>query len=95
MRLSKRVKVGERVNLEFLAESFNIMNHQNITAVNSTGYFIGSTANAAKVVTGNTLTFNTSSANSALPLFGSVTNSNSSGFSFTPRQLQLGARVQF
>lgn len=95
LRLSKRFSVTERAKLELLAESFNILNKQNVTQVNTTGYFIGTTTNAAKVVTGNTLSFNTSSANSALPLFGAVTNSNSSGFSFAPRQLQLAVRVQF
>ncbi len=91
LRFSKRFSIKERVKLEFLAESFNILNKQNVTAVNTTGYFIGSTAGTKT----NTLTFNTNSANSALPLFGTVTNSNSSGFSFTPRQIQLGGRVQF
>jgi len=94
LRLSKRFNVAERAKLELLAESFNIFNHQNITAVNTTGYFIGTVGPTAKP-TGNTLTFNTSSANATLPLFQSVTNSNSSGFSFSPRQLQLAVRVQF
>jgi hypothetical protein len=95
LRLSKRFTVADRVKLELLGESFNILNRQNVTSVNTTGYFIGTTTNAAKQVTGNLLTFNTSSANSALPLFGSVTNSNASGFTYTPRQVQLGIRAQF
>jgi hypothetical protein len=95
LRLSKRFNVAERVKLELLGESFNILNKQNVTSVNTTGYFIGTTTNAAKQVTANLLTFNTSSANSALPLFGAVTNSNSSGFSYTPRQIQLSIRAQF
>ncbi|WP_353072955.1 TonB-dependent receptor [Tunturiibacter gelidoferens] len=95
LRLSKRFNVAERVKLELLGESFNILNRQNVTSVNTTGYFIGTTTNAAKQVTANLLTFNTSSANSALPLFGSVTNSNASGFSYTPRQVQLSVRAQF
>ncbi|NYF50055.1 TonB-dependent receptor [Tunturiibacter gelidoferens] len=95
LRLSKRFNVAERVKLELLGESFNILNRQNVTSVNTTGYFIGTTTNVAKQVTANLLTFNTSSANSALPLFGSVTNSNASGFSYTPRQVQLSVRAQF
>ena len=88
LRLSKRFNVAERVKLELLGESFNLFNHRNVTGVNSTGYFIG----ASK--TGNALTFNTSSANSALPLFGSVTNSNSN-FATSVRQIQLSVRAQF
>ena len=95
LRLSKRFTVAERVKFELLGESFNILNRQNVTSVNTTGYFIGTTTNAAKQVTANLLTFNTSSANSALPLFGAVTNSNASGFTYTPRQVQLGIRAQF
>jgi hypothetical protein len=91
LRISKRFTIAERVKLELLGESFNILNKQNVTAVNTTGYFLGTNA-ATKT---NTLSFNTSSANSALPLFGSITNSNSSGFSFSPRQVQLAARIQF
>ncbi len=95
LRLSKRFTIYERLKLELMAESFNILNKQNVTAVNTTGYFLGNSRNSAHAVTGNTLTFNTSSANSALPLFQSTTNTNSSGFSFAPRQLQLGVRAQF
>ncbi len=95
LRLSKRFTIYERLKLELMAESFNILNKQNVTAVNTTGYFLGNSKNSANAITGNTLTFNTSSANSALPLFQSTTNTNSSGFSFAPRQLQLGIRAQF
>jgi hypothetical protein len=101
LRLSKRFTIYERLKLELMAESFNILNRQNVTAVNMTGYFLGNTTIAGatptspRIVTGNTLTFNTSSANAALPLFQSITNTNSSGFSFAPRQLQLGVRAQF
>ncbi|MCU1222522.1 MAG: TonB-dependent receptor plug [Edaphobacter sp.] len=101
LRISKRFNVAERAKLELLAESFNILNHQNVTALNTTGYFLGNTTIAGatptspRIVTGNTLTFNTSAADATQPLFGTVTNSNSSGFSFSPRQLQLAVRVQF
>ncbi|HEY6374153.1 MAG TPA: hypothetical protein VIX90_01375, partial [Edaphobacter sp.] len=95
LRLSKRFTVYERLKLELMAESFNILNRQNVTAVNQLGYTLGNSRNAANAITGNTLTFNTSLANAALPLFQSTTNSNSSGFSFAPRQLQLGVRAQF
>ena len=87
-RLSKRFSIHDRAKLEILGEAFNIFNHQNVTAVNSTAYFVSTSK------TGNTLTYNTSSANAALPLFGSVTNANSNTF-LTPRQVQMGARLQF
>ena len=89
LRLSKRFSVKERVKLEFLAESFNLLNHQNVTSVNTTAYTVGSTVVGGKP-TANTLTFTT-----AVPSFGATTATNTSGFSYAPRQIQMGARVQF
>ena len=86
LRLSKRVSVKERVKLEFLGEAFNLANHQNVTGVNTTAYTVGSTT-ATKT---NTLTYTT-----AVPTFGATTFTNTSGFSFAPRQIQLGVRAQF
>jgi hypothetical protein len=86
LRLSKRFSVKERVKLEFLGEAFNVANHQNVTGVNTTAYTVGSVS-ATKT---NTLTYTT-----AVPTFGATTFTNTSGFSFAPRQIQLGVRAQF
>lgn len=80
MRLSKRVRFGDRYSAEVLGEAFNIFNHQNVTGVNNTGYFVGGTFAAP------TLSFNSP--------FGSVTNSNSN-FAYSPRQIQIGFRFFF
>jgi len=97
-RFSKRFAVKEKYKLEVLIESFNVLNHQNVTAVNSTAYFV---ATSQATTTGGvttpakaTLTYNTSSANATLPLFGSVTNANSN-LSYSPRQVQVGAKFHF
>jgi hypothetical protein len=50
LRLSKKLKFGERYSAEFLGEAFNIFNHMNITSANTTGY----------IISGTTLTFNSS-----------------------------------
>jgi hypothetical protein len=80
MRLSKRVRFGDRYSAEVLGEAFNLFNHQNVTSVNNTGYFVGGTFAAP------TLSFNSP--------FGSVTNSNSN-FAYSPRQIQIGFRFFF
>ncbi len=80
LRLSKRVRFGDRYSVEALGEAFNLFNHQNVTGVNNTGYFVGGTATAP------TLSFNSP--------FGSVTNSNSN-FAYTSRQIQIGFRFFF
>ena len=86
LRLSKRFNIADRVKLEFLGEAFNIVNHQNVTGVNTTAFTVGSVS-ATKT---NTLTYTTS-----VPTFGGTTFTNTSGFSNAPRQIQLGIRAQF
>jgi hypothetical protein len=67
-----------------------VANHPNITAINTSAYFVndiletGSKTNGA----GNTLTpYSTP--------FRQVTSSNNSNFALNVRQLQLGLRLQF
>ena len=40
LRLAKRFDLGEMRQLELLAESFNLFNHQNVTEIETTGYTI-------------------------------------------------------
>ena len=42
MRLGKKFDLGEMRQLEMLAESFNLFNHQNVTEIETTGYTIDS-----------------------------------------------------
>jgi hypothetical protein len=94
LRISKRFAITERAKLELLGESFNIVNHQNVTGVNTLGYTLGTTG-PATAPTGNILTFNTSPTNPQVSQFGVVQSTNSSNFQFAPRQIQIGARLQF
>jgi hypothetical protein len=87
LRGSKRFTIRERYSLEFLAEAFNLPNHQNITATNTPAYAFG-TATGANGQPYSTLTQYTGAA------FGSVSNSNNNMI-YTPRQIQLGVRLQF
>jgi hypothetical protein len=81
-----------------MGDIFNVANKQNVTGVNTTGYFV-STGNVA--TPGGTVacsaaapclnfdvdkTFN--------PLFSSITNTNSN-FVYSPRQIQIGAKIKF
>jgi hypothetical protein len=86
LRLSKKIRFGDRYSAEILGEAFNLFNHQNVTGVNNTGYGIGSTTNQATKFVTPTLSFNAP--------FGSVTNSNSN-FAYTSRQIQIGFRFLF
>ena len=94
LRLSKRTPINERVSLEILAETFNLLNHQNITSIDTTGYTIQNSSsltdlprlawqsgvNKAGVVTGSE--------------FGTITNANNTSL-YHQRQIQLSARLHF
>ncbi|HXY14618.1 MAG TPA: TonB-dependent receptor, partial [Terriglobales bacterium] len=80
LRLAKRVHFHEHYSVEALAEAFNIFNHQNVTSVNNTGYFVGGTSASP------TLSYNAP--------FGSVTNTNSN-YAYLSRQIQIGFRFLF
>ena len=88
-RLSKRFTVHEGYQLELLAEAFNVLNHQNVTAVNTTVYSLGTAKNPATGLSHNTLSANTSNG-----VFGVPNNSNNNNI-YSPRQIQLGARFHF
>ena len=81
LRLSKHFVWSDRYDLELLGEGFNLLNHQNVTSVNTTGYSIGGATPASA-----TLTYQTN--------FGVVNNANSV-IAYTQRQVQLGIRLHF
>jgi len=86
MRISKSFSFRERYKVELLTDFFNIANKQNAMGANNTGYIIstsgGGCSNASPC-----LTFS--------PTFGTITSINNSNFLYTPRQIQLGARIHF
>jgi outer membrane receptor protein involved in Fe transport len=87
-RLQKDVALGERFNLELLGEAFNLLNHMNVTGVNSTAYSIGSTG---------TLTyqsFNAGLGKSGQSGFGAISNADST-FVYSQREIQLGIKLDF
>jgi hypothetical protein len=86
LRLSKSLKFRERYSVQFSGEMFNVMNHQNVTGVNTTGYYVGTTA-VPGLGTVPTLTYNSG-------VFGTPSNANSN-FAYSQRQIQLGVRVGF
>ena len=82
-RLSRRFRFTESVNLEFLAEAFNLFNRVNVTSVNDTLYSLDSSdPNNLQLIT---------EADFGLP--GSTGLNNS--FFFRERQIQLAVRFHF
>jgi hypothetical protein len=90
VRLGKRFNLGQMRQLELMAESFNLFNHQNVTELETTGYSIES-----GTATGGLprLSFLTGlKANQTE--FGKPLNINATNF-YRERQIQFGARLQF
>jgi hypothetical protein len=79
-RLTKQLPINERFNVELVGEAFNVLNHVNVTGVSTTLYTVGGSPSAP------TLTYSNS--------FGSFNNANSN-FIYNPRQIQVGARLNF
>src|SRR5262249_12538207 len=106
MRVSKSFRFQEKYRLELIADFFNIANKQNKMGANNNGYSIatGAVSTPAGTVTCSTaapcLNFNTTgptptSGPPFAPVFGTFNSINNSNFLYTPRQIQLGARVHF
>ena len=75
----------EHYNLEFLAEAFNLTNHQNVTGVGATAYTISE----------NTTTHTNNLVQYTSTPFGGITSTDNSNFAFNIRQLQMAVRFTF
>jgi hypothetical protein len=93
VRLEKQTTFHEKYTLQLFAEMFNAFNHQNYTTVNSTGYTFGGSA-AGVTTTGYTGPQTYSTELQYNPSFGTYTNSNSN-YAYSPRQIQIAARLSF
>ncbi len=94
VRVGKQFDLGEERQLEILAESFNLFNHQNVTEIETTGYTIDS-GSATSPPTLNFLTgLKSSSTTGVIPGFGQPLNINATNF-YRERQIQLGLRMRF
>jgi outer membrane receptor protein involved in Fe transport len=84
LRLQKGITFAEKYDLQFLADVYNVANHENI----GTGDLSKSAYSLSPVsATSGTLVY--------APAFQSKTAANDSGFNFTPREIQIGVRLEF
>jgi hypothetical protein len=85
LRASKSILVRERYRLEFLAEAFNLTNHQNVTGVGTTAYAVSEDT--------------TNHINNLVPYtstpFTSITTTDNSNFAYNIRQVQMAVRLTF
>jgi outer membrane receptor protein involved in Fe transport len=89
-RLEKDISFERGRSLQLMANMFNVSNHQNIDGViTTTAYSLNSTATNA-----GTATFQ-GQPNTTNSGFGVPNSSNSSGFLYTPREIEIAARFSF
>jgi hypothetical protein len=89
LRLGRRFDLGHSRELELLAESFNLFNHQNVTELETTGYTIESGDTSGSLPTLNFLT----GLKANTTAFGQPLNSNATNF-YRERQFELGLRMR-
>ena len=95
LRLQKGFHFAERFDLKLMANAYNLANHQNFTPYTSAGninenaYNFGSSSGTIGTTPTNPVQLNYS------PTFLTRSSSNNSGFLFTPREIELGARFEF
>ncbi|HTX76420.1 MAG TPA: carboxypeptidase regulatory-like domain-containing protein, partial [Terracidiphilus sp.] len=87
MRVQKAIPfeaAGHGYSLQLIANVFNLANHQNITSIGTTAYSLS----------GSTLTYlGQGSAYPKQDSLGIPSNSNSEGFLYTPREVEISARL--
>jgi hypothetical protein len=83
MRITRRFKMGDRANLQILAEGFNLANRTNYASVNN---IVGTTVQGT--------TFNVKG-RAVDPAVSSVAQPLAFTSAFPMRQLQLGIRIGF
>jgi hypothetical protein len=90
MRLGKRFSLGPMRQLELLVESFNLFNHQNVTELETTGYYLEPGNLSGGLPTLNFLT----GLKANTTAFGQQLNVNATNL-YRERQIQLGVRMRF
>jgi hypothetical protein len=99
MRLGKSFDLGQMRKLELLVESFNLFNHQNVTEVETTGYYLEPGDPSGGLPTLNFMSGPVTETNGTIvkantTAFGQPLNVNATDF-YRERQIQVGLRMRF
>jgi hypothetical protein len=86
LRVQKAISFTEGRSLELMANVFNVANHQNVDGLGTTAYKLS----------GTTATFQgQGTSNPSNNTYQIPTSSNNSGFNFTPREIEIAAKLVF
>ncbi len=90
MRLGKSFDLGHMREVQMFAESFNLFNHQNVTLLETTGYYVAPGSTSGKMPTLNFL----AGLKTGQTEFGKPLDVNATNF-YRPRQIDFGVRMRF
>jgi hypothetical protein len=90
MRLAKRFTLSRGRELELMAETFNLFNHQNVTELETVGYYVEPGSVNGTLPTLNFLT----GLKAGQTEFGQPLNVNATDF-YRERQFDFGIRIRF
>jgi hypothetical protein len=90
VRVGKTLDLGRLREVQLFAESFNLFNHQNVTLLETTGYYISPGSMSGTMPTLNFLT----GLKSGQTEFGQPLDVNATDF-YRPRQIDFGMRMRF
>ncbi len=90
VRVGKKFNLGHMRELDLMAESFNLFNHQNVAQIETTGYYISPGTTAGSLPTLNFM----SGLKKGQTEFGMPLNINATDI-FRPRQFDFGLRMRF
>ncbi len=86
VRVQKSIDITEGRSLQLMCNIFNVANHQNVDGLGTTAYKLS----------GTTATFQgQGTSNPSNNTFKIPTSSNNSGFLFTPREVEIAAKLVF
>ncbi|MGA3069659.1 MAG: carboxypeptidase-like regulatory domain-containing protein [Terracidiphilus sp.] len=99
MRAGKSFDLGQMWKVELLVESFNLFNHQNVTELETTGYYLEPGNPSGGLPTLNFMTGPVTETNGTIvkansTAFGQPLNVNATNF-YRERQIQVGLRMRF
>jgi hypothetical protein len=99
VRFQKEIPFGKGRNLQLMCNMFNVANHQNVTSINNTAYILSGGSSTPTTTTGGVTSNNPAylqgTATFQSATYGQVTNTNSQGFLYTPREIEFTARINF
>jgi hypothetical protein len=90
VRMGKKFNLGHMRELDLMAESFNLFNHQNVAQIETTGYYISAGTAPGSLPTLNFM----SGLKKGQTEFGMPLNINATDI-FRPRQFDFGLRMRF